>query len=208
MAKDKAKPDLVLTKKPDETVDKAKARAVLQPGLHGAITIRELNKASMGELDLCELVSALAEQSKEVSGGNLVRAEAMLMTQASTLDTLFHTLTRRSMMNMGEYMGAAETYMRLALKAQAQARATIETLAEIKNPRPVLITKQANIANGPQQVNNGIPADSRTGNSETGQTGLLEKSDGERLDTGTAGAPRRGNPALATVDKVHRAKNG
>lgn len=185
----KAKPDLVLTKKADETADKAKARAVLQPGLHGAVTIRELNKTSMGELDLCELVSALAEQSKEISGGNLVRAEAMLITQASTLDTLFHTLTRRSMMNMGEYMDAAETYMRLALKAQAQCRSTVEALAEIKNPRPVLITKQANIANGPQQVNNGIPDGSRTGNSEIGQTGLLEQCDGERLDTGTTGAP-------------------
>ena len=55
-----------------------------------------------------------------------------------------------------EYLPAAETYLRLALKAQAQCRATVEALAEIKNPRPVAFVKQANIAQGPQQVNNRI----------------------------------------------------
>ena len=43
--------------------------------------------------------------------------------------------------------------MRLALKAQAQARSTAEALAVIKNPMPYI--RQANIAHGHQQVNNG-----------------------------------------------------
>lgn len=34
-------------------------------------------------------------------------------------------------------------------KAQSQCRATLETLAAIKNP-PVIYAKQANISNGPQ----------------------------------------------------------
>jgi hypothetical protein len=42
--------------------------------------------------------------------------------------------------------------MRVALKAQSQSRCTIDSLADIKNPRPVF-AKQTNIANGPQQVN-------------------------------------------------------
>lgn len=50
---------------------------------------------------------------------------------------------------MGEYLNATDTYLRLALKAQAQCRATLQTLAEIKNPRPVAFVKQANIAHGP-----------------------------------------------------------
>jgi hypothetical protein len=78
-----------------------------------------------------------------------------LAIQAHTLDTIFNELARRSAANVGEYMEAAERYMRLALKAQSQCRATIETLAEIKNPKPVAFVQQANIANGPQQVNNG-----------------------------------------------------
>jgi len=38
--------------------------------------------------------------------------------------------------------------MRLAFKAQSQARATIETSAEIKNPHQFAFVKQANIAGG------------------------------------------------------------
>jgi hypothetical protein len=69
------------------------------------------------------------------------------------VDAIFASLARRAQMNMGEYMNAVDRYMRLALKAQGQCRATLETLAAIKNP-PVVFAKQANIAQGPQQVNN------------------------------------------------------
>ena len=46
--------------------------------------------------------------------------------------------------------------LRSDLKAQAQCRATLEALAEIKNPHPVAFVKQANISSGHQQVNNGM----------------------------------------------------
>jgi hypothetical protein len=49
--------------------------------------------------------------------------------------------------------------MKLALRAQSQSRQTVEALIVAKNP-PVPIAKQANIANGPRQVNNnaaGVP---------------------------------------------------
>ena len=45
--------------------------------------------------------------------------------------------------------------MRLRLKAQSQARATLEALAQIKNP-PVGYARQANATTGPQQNNFGI----------------------------------------------------
>ena len=51
-------------------------------------------------------------------------------------------------------------YLRVALKAQAQCRATLETLAEMKQP-PTLLARQANIAHGPQQVNNRVFAERR-----------------------------------------------
>ena len=47
-----------------------------------------------------------------------------------------------------------EAFTRLALKAQSQCRATLETLADIKQPRHVVIAQQANLAHQ-QQVNNG-----------------------------------------------------
>ena len=53
----------------------------------------------------------------------------------------------------GSYFDAGERYLKLAFKAQNQCRMTLETLTTIKNP-PVVYAKQANIAHGPQQVNN------------------------------------------------------
>ena len=89
-------------------------------------------------------------------------AETTLTAQAATLDAIFNEMARRAALNMGEYLDATERYMRLALKAQGQCRATLETLAAIKNP-PVIFAKQANIAHGPQQVNNdGFPSSTRT----------------------------------------------
>jgi hypothetical protein len=75
--------------------------------------------------------------------------------QAVALDAIFNEMARRAALNMGEYINATEVYLRLGPKAQAQCRATLQTLFEMKNPQPIAFVKQANIANGPQQVNNG-----------------------------------------------------
>jgi hypothetical protein len=45
--------------------------------------------------------------------------------------------------------------MRLALRAQSQMVTALEKLALIKNPPRPTFVQRANIANGPQQVNNG-----------------------------------------------------
>jgi len=97
-----------------------------------------------------------------------------------------------------------EANLRYALRAQAQCRATLETLAVIKAGPPVF-ARQANIAHGPQQVNNGTPPPPRAGeNPGSEQPKLLEASEGERLDTGAAGAAGRGNPPLEAVGAEHR----
>ena len=98
--------------------------------------------------------TATKAQGDAVNAGDLGAAERMLSAQAAALNAIFGELARRAALNMGEHLGAAETYMRLALKAQSQSRATIETLATIKNP-PTVYARQVNVANGPQQVNNG-----------------------------------------------------
>src|SRR3546814_3695576 len=87
--------------------------------------------------------------------------------------------------------------MRLALKAQSQARTTIETLAEVKNPKAVAFVKQANIANN-QQVNNGDSAEvvpeTRAGTNESPQTKLLEGTNVTRLDARAKGQAGRSHP--------------
>jgi len=130
------------------------------------------------------------------------RCEAMLLGQAHALQAIFMSLSRRAVKQ--EYLKQYETYLRLALKAQGQCRATLDTLAAIKNP-PVVFAKQANIAHGPQQVNNGTPPTPRARAENTiEQSELLEVQNGERLDTGTAGVAAGTDKELATVGKIHR----
>lgn len=126
---------------------------VLSPTIQSAVAIEAWSKFA-GTVDLAELVDDLRERVKKVQGGDMQPVEAMLMGQAMTLETIFTSLARRA--TSQEYLKQFQAYLGMALKAQAQCRATLEALAEIKNPRPVLIAKQANVANGPQQVNNGV----------------------------------------------------
>jgi hypothetical protein len=125
----------------------------------------------------------------------------MLFAQAQTLESLFHNLVRRANANMSEHLAAAETYMRLALRAQSQCRATLEALANIKNPPPVTFVRQANVANGPQQVNNAPrPVNSRSrGESEIRPNELLEQQRNEWLDPGATGAPGGANSQVEAV---------
>ncbi|MFO0293292.1 MAG: hypothetical protein ACK51S_08605 [Alphaproteobacteria bacterium] len=196
-----------------DTEDQAMARGVLRPSIGAAIATHNIYKKSVGGelLDIGALSEELVEQCGKVHDGDLKRVESMLVAQAHTLDALFNRLTT---LGMGqEFLKQFEVYMRLAFKAQAQARATVEALAEIKNPRPVAFVKQANVGQN-IQVNNGADvstpgAATRThGNIENAQNGLLGVSDGEWLDTGTTGATGRGDPALATVDAFDRTQDG
>jgi hypothetical protein len=120
-----------------------------------------------------------------VSANKLRRVEAMLITQAHTLDALSNQLVIRAALNQREYLDAADRYYKLALRAQNQARATLETLAAIKNPPTLAIVKQANIGQA-VQVNNGTAPPSRAPENENAPDKLLEVSDGKRLDVGAA----------------------
>ena len=136
--------------------------------------------------------------------GDLGRLERMLIGQAITLDTIFANLAERS--SRQEYVKNMETFLRLAMKAQAQCRATAETLALIKNPMPYI--RQANIAQGHQQVNNGVAEHcAHTATTSFEQTKILEQHHGEWLDTGAQGATSRANPQLGALEAEHRPKD-
>jgi len=154
-----------------------------------------------GDADLGELIKVLREEVKTVLNGNMRPAEAMLYGQAMTLQTIFTNLARRASTNDG--LKQFQVNMTLALKAQAQCRSTIEALALVKNPMPYI--RQANIANGPQQVNNGVNPEQyaqthpHAGNFQTAPNKLLEADHGQRLDIGAAQATSRVNQAVDTV---------
>ncbi|MEQ1802481.1 MAG: hypothetical protein ABL989_11195 [Gammaproteobacteria bacterium] len=186
----------------------AMAQTALRPTVQAAPTVWEYD-GRIPDLDLLSLAEGLSEQVSLAKAGDLSRAEAMLVTQAHTLDAIFHSSARRAAANMGEYVKAADTYLRLALKAQSQCRTTWETLALIKNPPHVAFVKQANIAHGPQQINNGpVPErGSRARETEIERNKLLEATDGERLDPGTAGAAGGADTHLETVGAINRPKD-
>ena len=185
---------------PGESEGRAKARTLLRPSVGAACAAQAIEPGLTDAVPIGDLVDELAEQIKTVQGGKLARPEALLTAQAHTLDLLFNRLTRRA---MGcDTIPPFEANLRMALRAQSQCTRTLEVLAALKNP-PVVIAKQANVTTGPQQNNFGT-APSRARETENPPTGLLEASDGERLDIGAEAEAIRGDPALATVDAQHR----
>lgn len=184
---------------------------VLSPSIQSAVGVHAWSKFA-GEADLGETVADLREQVKQVQAGDMGRVEAMLYGQALTLQTIFTSLARKAVAQ--EYLKQFQVNLTLALKAQAQCRATLAALAEIKNPRPVSFVQQANIANGPQQVNNGAgsPAGSQgkhppahAEKTEAAQNELLEHQHGNYLDTGAQGQAGRADRKLEAVATRHRA---
>jgi hypothetical protein len=196
---------LVVRQGPGETQADALAKTALRPAIQAALTVQAFNSKEMfGEADINTLVGSLAEQCTLANGGDLSQSEALLVAQAHSLDVIFNTLARRAAHNVGENPERVQQYLRLALKAQSQSRATIETLAAMKNP-PVIIAKQANISAGHQQVNNGAPSESsRAGGIENQPSRVLEHQHAERLDTGTSTPAIDADTAMATVGEIDR----
>jgi hypothetical protein len=188
-----------------ETSGQALARYALRPTVNAAITLKHICR-DRAATPLNDLIAELGKQCDSVSANKLGRAEAMLITQAHTLDALFNQLVMRAVLNQGEYLDAADKYYKLALRAQNQARATLETLATIKNPPNLAIVKQANIGQA-VQVNNGTAPTSRAREFENAPNKLLEVIDGERLDVGAATPASRADSALEAVEAIDRTKD-
>lgn len=200
---------LQLHKDPAQTDTAQIAAMALGSVAANAMTARTFAKGTFGALDVTECVLTLKKRVDTTHGGDLKHAETTLTAQAATLDAIFNEMARRAALNMGEYMDATERYMRLALKAQGQCRATLETLAAIKNP-PVIFAKQANIAHGPQQINNqattGSATTTQARKTKTRQNELLEDSQhgSTYMDRSPATTPARGHPAVEALESIQR----
>ena len=190
-----------------------KARMAVRPSINGAAVIQAYQANVMGkDADMNVLIDQLRETFSEVKGGDLHTLEAMLISQATALQTIFTSLARRAQVQ--EYQKNLESFLGLALKAQAQSRATISALVDLKYPRQATFVKQANIANGPQQVNNACAQSvaqphTHGEKSEPQQNKLLEAPHGQPvgwMDTRAAQASKRSNQTVEAVGEIHRAK--
>ncbi len=186
--------------KSEDTKSQALAKLTTTSSL-AAVTLKRYSGAG-DEMDVADLLTEMRKAGDEVVAGDMGRVERMLANQALTLDSIFHDMAQRS--GRQETYKGIEVLMRLALKAQAQARSTAEALALLKNPMPYI--KQANMTTGPQQVNNtyaGTPShsgiQSGAGNSRSEPNKLLEADHGQRLDIGAQAAAGRANQKLETV---------
>lgn len=184
-----------------------RAKLAVIPVVHSAAVIEAY--AVTGKPDLGDLVAELRKDGDAITKGDTTNAERMLAGQAHALDAIFAKCARIAANIPADNLNnvkAADTYLRLGLKAQSQCRATWETLAAIRNPPNVAFVKQANIANGPQQVNNNEPV-ARVEENQNRPTELLEAPNAKPqwLDTRAPGTASAGNPPLETVATVHRA---
>lgn len=210
---DQPKADNVLPvpRSKDETTGQALARALLRPTVNAAITLKRIS-CERESVSIGDLVEELVNQCDAVAANQLGRTEGMLIAQAHTLDALFHRLLRRAALNEGEYLQAADRYFRLALRTQSQCRATLESLALIKNPPHLAFVKQANIGQAVQVNNGGGPTDSaaRARETKNAPNKLLEHSNDQRVDFGAPSETGEADSSLETVGAVngtaHRAR--
>lgn len=186
------------------------AKADLSMGgvLGNAAIVGQFNSGQFRDYSLPALCESMKRLIRDSRGGGTALADELLISQALSLNTVYVEMIRRA----GENAGTArmELYMRMGFKAQAQSRLALESLAKIKNPPNVAFVRQANIANGPQQVNNGtVPSGAgdaaRAPESHEAPIELLEASNGEWVDARTQGQAGGSNPHLEAVGAVNRA---
>lgn len=159
MARKPKAPPAPTDTQPDPAQEKLRTeqlhKVLLSSSFNAAIVTEAYLSSVYGEdaLSTTELSHHLSERAQALQGDTpLKQVESMLLSQAHALSAMFTALAQKA--TEQEYMKNMESYTRLALKAQSQCRATLETLAEIKQPRHVVIAQQANLAHQ-QQVNNG-----------------------------------------------------
>ena len=148
-------------------------------------------------------MEGLRNTFKEVKDNDLTTMEAMLIGQATALQTIFTSLASRAVTR--GHLKQYETFLGLALTAQTQSRATISALVELTYPRQATFVKQANIAHGPQQINNGAAHDGTITHAEankSAQNKLLENKSHERtyLDGGATPAAKRSYQAVGVFN--------
>lgn len=194
---------------PPETGPQTKGRAAMRPEINGLLVIGAFKQNIMGkDVDMGTMLDSLESSVTAVAAGDMASMEAMLVSQAAALQTLFTSLAIQAARQ--DHLGRFQDLLNLALKAQGQCRATISALVDLKYPRQATFVKQANIAQGAQQVNNQPVVQgrrSRVKNMQPAQNKLLEASNAQeqvRLDTRAAQAAGRPDPEMATLEPVHR----
>lgn len=88
---------LSLKCQPEQSRAQALSRAALRPSINAASVIEAYQSNLMGkEVDLSKLAAGLNDTFSSVENGDLSTLEAMLVSQATALQTMFASLARRA----------------------------------------------------------------------------------------------------------------
>ena len=183
----------------NQPIEPQVAQALINPAIQAANTIRATIADASDDLRTSDLFKALEQRSKLIKNGDSSTAQEHLASQAITLGAISNDLMRRALVSDQVYL--IEDYMKLALKAQAQARQTWESLSAIQNPPLAHYVGQQNVAYN-QQVNNNSKEKLENPPNE-----LLEKDHGQRLDTRKKSKAGRDDQAVEAVGELHRAED-
>ena len=133
----------------------ATARTLLHPDFRHGMALSQLHSGFMGQFDFApggaDYADGIAEIANGAARGDLAFTSRILAAQAVTLDHLFAEATRRMAANMGSHLPAMEIYARVALKAQANSRATLEALSKLHQPREQTV-RHVHVNEGGQAV--------------------------------------------------------
>ena len=156
------------------------------------------------KVNLGTIFSTLQEQARALHNGDMSQVESMLIGQAVALQSMFVDFAVRA--KNATTLGAVQGLAQLALHSQAGSRSTLQTLADVKNPRQVAFVKQTNVAQN-QQINNGVSSSSREENIKNEPIKLLVKdSQGStKMDSGAKAATGGVDKELVSVEESQRA---
>ena len=192
---------------PQESSTESLARALLHPACGAGMTLGALPSVP-SNTDRSGIAKELLAQIAAVKDGDLGRGEEMLVMQAHVLDNMFNAFAQLA---MEKSMDIAEVLLPLALKAQNQCRATIEALDRIKNPRSYAVIHQANLANGPQQVNNNSAMERPQARRLEIENPPIKLSGGKQIgllqDARAPAITSRTDSAVEAVAQIHGTKN-
>jgi hypothetical protein len=188
---------------PPVAMQRKLAATVTSPAINAKHAIAQWSGYRDTPFDL-GLLKELEAQIAAVRAGDSGRHEEMLAGHVETLNAVFYGLMGTAFM----YRGTPQQVdlVKLALRVEARAQAAIQAIADLKNPRPVAFVQQANIAHGPQQVNNNIQLfgeAQRTQNSENQPNELLERVTDERMDIQAMRPTSSIDPVMETVVTVN-----
>ena len=187
------------------TIEQVATRCMLDPKTLGAMVVDGNSSSVSDQMDFEYAREVIGLGIEEIKKGDLSKLEEMLYSQAVALNMLFANLSRKASIQTNVDVRSA--IANLALKSQNQSRNTIQTLINLKQPSQTsFIKQQTNVANGHQQINNGVAQSSPEKFTKVPNE-LLEEKHGKWLDTGTKTKAKGVNSELEAVVEVHRGKN-